>query len=435
MRKMKKFVAGFLVMCLFIATFAQNAFANEGLKSMFGEGMQYDASGDASGDAGEDWNSIEATELRLCDYPTYDNINSHDIFCNKVEIGKYYRFSGNTAWIAYTPEKTGDYRIKVSGPEENSYSCILYEKYYASVNESYNYCQWASWSWCGCNSSTVSLTEGETYIFAFKYKSKSDVNSLIRLTWVYDLSVDYFECNGRKIKPGVSIYYDETNLQEEFIIKPVLLDRALEGYSCKWIMGDEQYTTKELKITTADIIKSKADRIELYVLYEDESSWCYIGLEPKEVINYTAYVDGKTDTEAWFTGIEDESHTLSIMADYKGNKEDVLCEWYAYDGDEIIAEGPELTVTNDYTSGYRAHMYVLDENDSQTLHQDVYFYRSNISGKFNEAEVQEFWAEGDTITLDPGKKFDNIKVPENAIWEIYQASDWGGREFGSTLDL
>ena len=37
MRKMKKFVAGFLVMCLFIATFAQNAFANEGSKSIVGE--------------------------------------------------------------------------------------------------------------------------------------------------------------------------------------------------------------------------------------------------------------------------------------------------------------------------------------------------------------------------------------------------------------
>ena len=121
MKKMKKFVASFLVMCLFIATFAQNAFANEGFKSMFGEGMQYDASGDASGDAGEDWNSIEATELRLCDYPTYDNINPDEIDLNEVELKKYYRFSGNTAWIVYTPEKSGDYRIEVSGPDENSY--------------------------------------------------------------------------------------------------------------------------------------------------------------------------------------------------------------------------------------------------------------------------------------------------------------------------
>ena len=429
MRKMKKFVASFLVMCLFIATFAQNAFANEGFKSMFGEGMQYDA----SGDAGTDWNSIEATELMLSGYPMCDNVNSHDIVCNKVEIGKYYRFSGNTAWIAYTPEKTGDYCIEVSGPEDNSYNYQLYEKDYSIEDESYNYCR--GWGGYGCNSNTVLLTEGETYIFAFEYENKSDVSSLIRFKRVYDLSVDYFECNGRKIKPDASIYYDETKSQEEFMIKPVLSDRAPEGYSCKWTMGDEQYTTKEIKITTADIIKSKEDRIELEVSYEGESCWCSIGLEPKESINYTAYVDGKTGTKVYFTGIEDESHTLSIMADYKGNKEDVLCEWYSDYSEEAIAEGPELTVTNDYSRVYVAHMYVLDENDSQALNQVVYFYIRNASENYNEAKVQVMWAEGAPIELDPGKEFDNIEVPEDAYWNTSQYSDLGESQNGSTLDL
>ncbi len=432
MRKMKKIVAGFLVMCMFIATFAQNAFANEGSKSMVGEGMQYDASGDESGDTGTDWDSIEATDLTLCDYTMQEWINPGEISLNGVELGKYYRYivSDNTVWIVYTPEKSGDYRIGVSGPEENYYSCSLYMKDHASVDNYYRCDIWNSW---GCNSNVVSLTKGETYIVAFEYETKSDVSSLIRLTRAYDLSVDYFECNGGKIKPGVSIYYDETKLQEEFLIKPVMSERAPEDYSCKWTMGDQQYTTKEIKITTADIINSNTDHIELCVSYEDESNWCNIGLEPKEVINYTAYVDGKAGTEVYFTGVEDESHTLSIMADYKGNKEAVLCEWYSY-SPEPIEEGPELTVTNDKTDVYVAHMYVLDEKGSQALQQNVRFYIRNAGGNRNDAEVQVFWAEGDPITLDPSTEFDNIEVPEDAYWEIYQFP-CGEKQFGSTLDL
>ena len=209
MKKMKKFVASFLVMCLFIATFAQNAFANEGSKSMVGEGMQYDASGNESGDTGTDWDSIEATDLTLCDYTMQEWINPGEISLNEVELGKYYRYrvSDNTAWIVYTPEKSGDYRIEVSGPDENSY---YYSAYGKNSSEDESYYRWDSWNSYGCSSRIVWLTEGEKYIFAFEYENKSDVSSLIRLTRIYDLSVDYFECNGGKIIYVFSVAHNPT---------------------------------------------------------------------------------------------------------------------------------------------------------------------------------------------------------------------------------